>query len=1004
MPSFKSRSQILVIIAVVASLTAGNATVGTSFTSSVTAPETKTVEQRSEDVDLTRYVDPFIGTGGHGHTFPGATLPFGMVQVSPDTRLTGWDGCSGYHYTDNLIYGFSHTHLSGTGISDYGDVLFMPMIGLHSLDAIGKNQNGRGYADTFKHENESASPGYYRVKFDDGLLVELTATKRVGFHRYTFPEHTDVGNVILDLTHRDRVLDSYLRIVDKQHIEGFRRSTGWAKNQIVYFAASFSRPFQSVATTGDQAELHGSNVKAAFRFDLPDKILMKVGISSVSIDGARKNLLAEIKHWDFDKVRTDATNAWNQELNKIQIAGGTEAQLKTFYTALYHADLTPNLFMDVDGQYLGRDFKIHKTQDFDYYTVFSLWDTFRAAHPLYTIIDQKRTTDFINTFLAQYREGGRLPVWELAANETDTMIGYHAVSVIADAVSKDIKGFDRDLAFEAMKHSAELKHFGLGSYIDRGYIEMEDERESVSKTLEYAYDDWCIAVVAKALGRQDDYGRYMRRAQSYKNVFDRDSGFVRPRTNAGWLTPFDPREVNSNFTEANSWQYSFFAPQDISGLIKLMGGEAKFSLKLDQLFNAESKTTGREQADITGLIGQYAHGNEPSHHIAYLYNYAGQPWKTQYRVRQIMDDFYKAMPDGLIGNEDCGQMSAWYVLSAAGFYPVTPGSPSYAIGTPLFPELRLNLENGKSFIVKAHNISAKNFYIQSAKLNGSPYRKSYLAQGDLMSGGELVFEMGDKPNTTWAREAPLSEITTTPIVPVPVIEAGGKIFKDSLEIGLRPADRNLDVYYTMDERDPDESAKRFTRPFRIDKTTTIKFRAFDKLSRSSQVGVAHFSKAPNSWKLKLLSKYSSQYTGGGDQALIDGVRGTTNFSGGAWQGYQGKDLVAVVDLGQIQKVTKLGAGFLQDVGSWILMPVVVNFEVSTDGNNFVPVLSIPNDVPTQNYDATIKDFTETIAPRNVRYVRIRAQNFGKLPTWHAGAGGDAWIFADEIIIEMSDKL
>jgi predicted alpha-1,2-mannosidase len=966
--------------------------------SSDRSPQSRDGKNTSRVVDVTRYVDPFIGTGGHGHTFPGPGLPFGMLQLSPDTRLTGWDSCSGYHYSDSLIYGFSHTHLSGTGIPDYGDVLFMPMTGGHSFDAKGRNPNQRGYANTFKHENESATPGYYRVKFDDGLQVELTATKRAGFHRYRFPDHTDVGNVILDLTHRDRVLDSYLRIVDKQHIEGFRRSSSWAKNQVVYFVAEFSRPFQSVATTGDQSELRGTNVKAAFRFDLPDEILLKVGISAVSIEGARKNLSSELAHWDFERARSDAAEAWRRELNKIEISGGDESQLKTFYTALYHAELTPNLFMDVDGEYLGRDFKIHKAEGFDYYTVFSLWDTFRAAHPLYTIIDQKRTRDFINTFLAQYREGGRLPVWELAANETDTMIGYHAVSVIADAVAKGIDGFDRELAFEAMKHSAELKHFGLGPYIDRGYIELEDERESVSKTLEYAYDDWCIAVVARALGRTDDYNRYIRRAQSYKNVFDRETGFVRPRTNASWLTPFDPREVNFNFTEANSWQYSFFAPQDISGLIELMGGEASFARKLDQLFTTESKTTGREQADITGLIGQYAHGNEPSHHVAYLYNYARQPWKTQYRVRQIMDTFYKATPDGLIGNEDCGQMSAWYVLSAAGFYPVTPGSTIYAIGSPLFPEIRFNLENGKSFTVKANNVSKQNFYIQSAKLNGKPYRKSFIDHADVIAGGELVFEMGDKPNVTWAREAPVSKLTGQQLVPVPVVESSGKTFNGRTRVSFR-SDKDVKLYYTMDGREPDQTTTRFQGPFLIDKTSTLKFRAYNKSGEASQIGVAHFLKLQNNWKLTLLSKYSAQYSGGGDQALIDGVRGTTNFSSGAWQGYQGQDLVAIVDLGELRRVSRLGAGFLQDVGSWIVMPSAVSFEVSTDGKNFVSVLSISNDVPVQNYQAMIKDFTGTIAPRNVRYVKIRAQNLGKLPDWHPGAGGDAWIFADEIIIE-----
>lgn len=948
--------------------------------------------------DLTRYVDPFIGTSGHGHTFPGATVPFGMVQLSPDTRLTGWDGCSGYHYSDNVIYGFSHTHLSGTGISDYGDILFMPTIGPPSLNATGENPTG--YATSFKHENETASPGYYSVKLDNGLQVDLTATTRTGFHRYTFPAQSTSNNVILDLVHRDKVVDASLRVVDETHVEGFRRSNAWAMNQVVYFAAEFSKPFKRSQTS--QA-IDAPNIKASFSFDNigGEPLLLKVGISAVSIEGARRNLEAEINHWDFEKVRNEAKADWNLELNKIQVAGGDEAQRKNFYTALYHVNLQPNIFTDVDGQYLGRDFQVHKTEGFDNYTVFSLWDTFRAAHPLYTIIDQKRTTAFIKTFLAQYRQGGRLPVWELAANETDTMIGYHAVSVIADAIVKGVGGFDRELAFEAMKHSAELKHHGLGPYVERGYLEMEVERESVSKTLEYAYDDWCIAVVAKALNHEEDYQRYMHRAQSYKNVFDRETGFVRPRANAGWLSPFDPREVNFSFTEANSWQYTFFAPQDLSGLIGLMGGEGKFAKKLDDLFAADSQTTGRDQADITGLIGQYAHGNEPSHHVAYLYNYVSQPWKTQFRVRQIMDTFYKPTPDGLIGNEDCGQMSAWYVLSAAGFYPVTPGSPIYAIGSPLFPEVRFNLEKGKSFVIKAKNVSPQNLYIQSARLNGQSYRQSFIRHEDLMAGGELVFEMGNKPNLSWATrasEVPVSRITTEPIVPVPVVKATGKTFKDRMEISFSE-DEPARVYYTTDGSEPDSSSTLFTNPFFIDSTTTVKARAIDHNNRMSQIAFANFRKMPHSWNLTLKTKYSNQYPGGGEFALIDGIRGSKNFSGGAWQGYQGRDLIAIVDLGEAKTVSKLGAGFLQEVGSWILMPTKVDFEVSTDGQQFEHVLTVVNDVSSTSYETVVNDLIGTIAPRKARYVRMTARSFGKLPSWHPGAGGDSWIFADEIVIE-----
>lgn len=966
----------------------------------------------SQPRDLTRYVDPFIGTAGHGHTFPGATMPFGMVQLSPDTRLTGWDGCSGYHYSDQIIYGFSHTHLSGTGISDYGDILFMPTAGEVYLNPTNGDNTDKGYASRFSHRNEKARPGYYSVKLDDDdILAELTVTRRAGLHRYSFPR-TERANIILDLSHRDKVLESYLHVIDSTHIEGFRRSQAWAKDQIVYFVAEFSRPFlESNIAINDHispgtADARGTNLKAAFRFSTADgqPVLVKVALSAVGIEGARKNLAAEIQDWDFDRVAMEASRVWNTELNKVEAAGGTETQLKNLYTALYHSMIAPNLFMDVDGQYRGRDFRVHTAAGFESYTVFSLWDTFRAAHPLYTIIDQKRTLDFIKTFLAQYEQGGRLPVWELAANETDTMIGYHAVSVMADAAAKDVDGFDRALreqAFAAMKHSAELRHFGLGAYMDHGYIEMEEERESVSKTLEYAYDDWCIAEMARLLGNNEDYKRFLLRAQSYKNVFDSKSGFMRPRSNAGWLTPFDPREVTFSFTEANSWQYTFFVPQDINGLTELMGGKEKFALKLDQMFAAESKTTGREQSDITGLIGQYAHGNEPSHHMAYLYNYVNRPWQTQFRVRQIMDNFYKAEPDGLIGNEDCGQMSAWYVLSAAGFYPVTPGSTLYAIGSPLFPEVRFRLENGKVFGIKARGVSERNIYIQSASLNGRPYTKSFFTHGDLMAGGELVFQMGAQPNMEWGvgeNDVPVSRIAGEEIVPVPVIHAPGKTFKNRLEINIQGISNGLNFYYTTDGSDPTPKSHRFEKPFFIDRSSIVKTVAVDRSGRSSQVATALYHKIPHNWTIKI-SKYSSQYPGGGDLGLIDGIRGATNWSGGAWQGYQGQDFVALIDLGKIHNVSQLGAGFLQDVGSWIWMPRRVDFELSLDGLNFVPALSIPNDISDRDYKVTIKGFVQTLKPQPARYVRIRAQNYGKIPSWHASSGENAWIFVDEIIIE-----
>lgn len=958
----------------------------------------------------TAYVDPFVGTGGHGHTFPGATMPFGMVQLSPDTRLTGWDGCSGYHYSDDIVYGFSHTHLSGTGISDYGDILLMPTAGDVRLNALGARGAADGYASRFSHRNERAAAGFYSVKLDDeNILAELTVTPRVGFHRYTFRPTAD-ANVILDLTHRDKVLDSGLRVTAANRIEGFRRSEAWAKDQLVHFVAEFSRPFKSYGIAVDgrveagRSEARGSNVKAFFTFDARHgaPVLVKVAISAVSAEGAARNLAAELGHWDFDRVRADADRAWGKALGKIEVSGGTREQLVNFYTALYHSMLAPNLFMDVDGRYRGRDLKTHTADGFDNYTVFSLWDTFRAAHPLYTIVEQKRTADFVNTFLAQYEHGGRLPVWELAGNETDTMIGYHAASVIADAAAKSVKGFDLERAYAAMKHSARLKHFGLEAYARRGYISSEDEPESVSKTLEYAYDDWCVAVVARLLGRRDDYDHFIRRAQYYKNLFDPDTGFMRARRNGGWVTPFDPREVNFSFTEANSWQYSFFAPHDVGGLIELSGGRRKFARKLDELFAADPRTTGREQADITGLIGQYAHGNEPSHHVAYLYNFAGQPWKTQARVRQIMDTFYAPRPDGLIGNEDCGQMSAWYVLSAAGLYQVAPGRPLYSIGTPLFDEVRFNLENGKTFIVKARGVSHRNFYIQSAKLNGRPHDVSHLTHADIMGGGEIVYQMGPKPNTArGARDAQLAAaiVDRERITPVPVIQADGDSFRRRMTVTLKPTSPGLKLYFTTDGSDPGAGSTPYRSPLVLSRPTTLKAVAVDGRGTRSLVTTAHFRRILQDWKVRVLSSYAPQYSAGGADALIDGARGGADFRTGAWQGYQGQDFEAVIDLGEVRSVTRLGAGFLQDVGSWIWLPTKVEFELSLDGVSFSKAAVSAHDVPDRDTRVTVKEISSSFPRRNARFIRVRAYNYGAVPPWHPGAGGKAWIFVDEISVE-----
>lgn len=995
--------------------------------------------------DYAKWVDPFIGTGGHGHTFPGATMPFGMVQLSPDTRIDNWDGSSGYHYSDDIIYGFSHTHLSGTGIPDYCDILFMPSSGSNEGDFGAGMTTYNGFPSKFSHRDEKAEPGYYSVKINDRrLLVELTATKRVGFHRYTFPASKDSG-IFLDLLWRDNTLDSDIKIINKHRIEGFRRSSSWAKDQVVYFVAEFSKDFISAdpSTRVDDpkySQFFSFNTKAG------EQILLKVALSPVSIEGARKNLATELPGWDFDKVRADAKAAWNKELSKIEVSGGTDAQTTTFYTALYHTMIQPNVFNDVDGSYTGHDKKIHNIRDdarspgfsrfpsakkppkggtpSSQYTVFSLWDTFRAAHPLYTIIDQRRTVDFINTFIRQYEQGGRLPVWELWGEETDTMIGYHATSVIADAMAKGIKGFDYEKAYAAAKHSAELDHFGLASYKKRGYISMEDENESVSKTLEYAYDDWCIANMAKIMkanleakinrrpgqfetgwddkeryGYEKDYARFSERSRYFENLFDPSTGFMRPKKNGGFVSPFAPNEVTFNFTEGNSWVYSFFVPHDVSRLMELQGGREKFAGKLDELFTTKDKLAGRFQPDITGLIGQYAHGNEPSHHIPYLFTYAQQPWKTQDLVRRIMDDFYKNAPDGLIGNEDCGQMSAWYILSASGFYPVAPGDGVYAFGTPLFPEMTYRLENGKTFTVRAKNVSSTNKYILNAKLNGAPYKKAFIKHEDIMNGGVLEFAMIDTPVTTAFTEFPLSG-SDTKTVAVPVIDGGARVFSGKTTVSLSTITPKAKIYYTVNGRTLASGEwMPYSKPFEIHETAEIKAVAVGDNALRSYIVDAKFISKPNDWTVKIENKYNRQYTGGGDEGLIDGIRGTINFASGEWQGYQPKDLIATIDLQRETEIKRVGGGFLQNARSWIWMPTRIEFEVSSDGVNFTRVAEIKTDIASDDMKEQIRDYIQKITPIKARYVRVHAYNLGKIPSWHPGAGDDAFIFVDEIIIE-----
>jgi len=705
-----------------------------------------------------KYIDPFIGTGGHGHTYPGATVPFGMVQLSPDNGTQGWDWCSGYNYSDNRIAGFSHMHLSGTGCGDWCDISVLPNNGLTADTA-------QDYRVGFSHNNERARPGLYTVMLDNGIRVMLTASEHCGLHTYLFPKGSKpvIRFNLAFCINYDSTTVSFIKKLDDSTIVGYRYSAGWANVQKVYFAARTSVPFKELRTNvvdhfvgADGKPGPVTNGQLVFKEvgEQPKMINMKVGLSSVSTEKALE-ALNEIQGWHFQEVANIAHNKWANEIDKIQVTSSSDRLKRIFYTGLYHTCMAPVLYSDADGQYKNAKGDTHKMKQGQRYTVFSLWDTFRALNPLFTITQPERNIDILNSMLAFYDENGLLPVWDLSTWETGCMSGYHAVPVLADAVLKNTKGLNAKHVYEAMKKSAFQDIRGTQDYIKYGYLPQDKGSYSVTITLEYAYDDWCIAQVAKKLGYTDDYKLFMKRSEAYKLLFDKNSGFIRGKNSDGkWVEPFDAymtsTEGKSMYEEGNAWQYTFFVPHDVRGLAKEFGGYEQFSQKLDSLFTVSSAVKGESAPpDVSGLIGQYAHGNEPSHHIAYMYSFIGQPWKTQERVRFIIDSMYHDQPDGYAGNEDCGQMSAWEVWSMMGLYPANPASGEYVFGSPVFDEVKIQLPDNKKMVIKTVNNGKDHPYIQSVTLNGKPYSKTYITHAALMEGGTLEFVMSDKPNKEW---------------------------------------------------------------------------------------------------------------------------------------------------------------------------------------------------------------------------------------------------------------
>lgn len=916
---------------------------------------------------LTSYVKPFVGTDGHGHTYPGAIVPFGMIQPGPDTRQGGWDGCSGYHYSDDTIYGFSHTHLSGTGCEDYGDLLLMPF---SNQEFPSDSIRHEDYLSTFSHQDEEAHPGYYAVKLQrNGVKVELTCNERFACHRYTFPQGGRHGFVI-DLNHRDRLISGEIA-TEGDLIVGVRESNAWNPDQHCFFAIQLPCTYQmELRANGTQAIVWLPEETA--EFDL------YVAISGTDQQGALANLNA-FPHEPFDVMRQQADSLWETALSKVEIKGASKEQRKVFYTALYHCYTAPYLWSDVDGRYRGMDQTVHQMPEGrNSYTVFSLWDTYRTLNPLLTLLEPQRTQDFVYTFLQQFRQGGELTMWELASHETHCMIGYHAVPVILEAYRAGLvpDSIQKPL-LEAMVATSNRTE-AHRSYAAEGYLCADIDNESVSKTLEYAYDDWCIAQFANALGEDSLYRLYIRRAQSYQNIFD-PQGFMHPRRNGAFITPFDPTEVNNHFTEANSWQYSSYVPHDVCRWIEMQGGREAAERFLDTLFASKNALSGRSQADITGLIGIYAHGNEPSHHAACLYTFLGEPEKSSALVHKVLNELYTSQPDGLCGNEDCGQMSAWYVMSALGFYPVCPGSGEYVTVEPLFKEAVIHRDGGTDLVI----------------------RKSDFPTGKFWHPG-MNWSM-DAENFLDATQVAIPDSLRQ--LPAPSFSRWEQRFEgvDTLELQMPAFAQSNDVkiFYTLDGSTPDTASMLYQQPILLAADQTVKAVAYSSSLMTSPIVTHTATRFVADRRLTYLTKPDPQYIEDGEQGLIDHIYASTNFRIGGWQGWTG-DMQVVLDLLKVKPVHAVGVDCLESMRAWIFYPASMEVETSLDGENYVTFGKMSNTQfppEKQRQEEQNRNLFQVKGNAQARYVRVTVHNFGKMPSWHTSAGEQAWLFVDEVVCE-----
>jgi len=966
------------------------------------------------------YVDPFIGTDFHGHTFPGATVPSGLVQLSPDTGTEGWDWCSGYHSSDGTILGFSHTHLSGTGASDLGDILFMPTR-TPAFVPGSKDNTDNGYRSRFSHKFEKAEPGYYSVYLDDvRALVELSATAHSGVQKYGFETNED-HYVTIDLSHGiyDIPTECFIKKVSEFELEGYRRSSGWADDHTLYFYVKFSGPFISMSSMVDDSislesadSVKADRVVSVLQFskDLYD-LQINVGISYVDIAGARNNLESEVGNADFETIRKKAYEDWEKALSVVKVEGDN-VRKKIFYTALYHSMIAPYIMSDVDGRYRSSNRNIYKSNEPNY-GLFSTWDTFRALHPLMTIVAPEKNNQFVNSLIRYYEESGRLPVWDLNMRENFCMIGYHSIPIITDAFFKGAR-IDSEKALEAMINSStEDSYLGLGDYRYYHYMPFDLQQNSVSKALEFAYDDWCIAKFAKALGKDEIYNEYIKRAQYYKPHFDSIDTFIKGRDSHGcFRKDFSPTQISilgvNDFTEGNSWHYSFFAPQDVNTLISLMGGDEKFIEKLDELFNSVTVTDGAAP-DVSGLIGNYAHGNEPSHHSAYLYAFAGQQWKTAEKVAQICSQLYSSERDGLCGNEDCGQMSAWYVMSSMGFYEVTPGSCDYILGSPQFDTVIINNANGNRFQIIADNLSDDNIYIGGATFNGNEYSKGYITHDMILSGGTLVLKMQDEPDKQFAQiiedrphsvisdnvftsEELLSEITFDPY-----IDVEERFFKDSIVITPK-SENDAEIYYTLDGTIPTVRDNIVKAPITLKEDCVLSLVAKDRTSGVlSRCTTARFYKGRIEQGAKItFPAPAEQYSGEGSITLTDGLIGGSTHASGRWLGWNGGNFEISVELPTPRKISYVGVDFYASVDTWIALPknFIVEFESDANGKIISREVIIPDGTDRQKGSYLFGTDCDVIV-KNLRI--IIPEN--TIPAWHRFRDNKAWIFIDEILVK-----